>query len=83
MSTAQLLEHLKQLSDAERLEVIEAASRLVRDDIDADRPSTAAERGRQMRVAAERLKDLYEPGGEFAEWTALDAEEFLDDSTAG
>ena len=83
MSTAQVLEHLKQLSDSERLEVIEAASRLIRANIANERPDSAENRDRRMRVAAERLKDLYVPGGELTEWTALDADEFLDDSISG
>jgi hypothetical protein len=33
MSTAQLLEQLKHLSNSERLEVIEAATRLLREDL--------------------------------------------------
>jgi hypothetical protein len=51
-------------------------------DLNSDSTDAAAERGRQMHAAAERLKDLYEPGGELTEWTALDAEEFLEDSGA-
>ena len=34
-----------------------------------------------MRAAALKVQSLYEPGGELTEWTALDAEDFLDDST--
>ena len=36
-----------------------------------------------MRAAALALRDLYEPGGELTEWTALDGEEVLDDTTPG
>jgi len=32
-----------------------------------------------MRVAAAGVRDLYEPGGELTEWTALDAEAFVAD----
>ena len=45
---------------------------------ESDRADSEIDRGRQMRDAAERLKDLYEPGGELTQWTALDAEEFLE-----
>ena len=37
VSTAQLLEQFKQLSDVERLEFIEAATRLVRENLTAAR----------------------------------------------
>ena len=79
MSTAQLLEELKQLSNTERLEVIEAATRLVREDLGPTAGNASAERDRRMREAAARLKDLYEPGGELTEWTALDSEDFTDE----
>ncbi len=45
---------------------------------DIDSVYVEIDRSRQMRDSAERLKDLYEPGGDLTEWTALDAEEFLD-----
>ncbi len=32
-----------------------------------------------MRSAAVSVSDMYEPGGNLTEWTALDAEEFADD----
>ena len=79
MSTAQLMEELKQLSNAERLEVIEAATRLVREDLSPGAASVRAEQDRRMREAAALLKDLYEPGGELTEWTALDSEDFTDE----
>jgi hypothetical protein len=78
MSTAQLVEELKHLSNAERLEVIEAATRLVRQDLGPSAPGAPAEQDRRMREAAGRLKDLYEPGGELTEWTALDSEDFTE-----
>ena len=33
----------------------------------------------RLRRAAESIKDLYEPGGDLAEWTVLDAEDFDDE----
>jgi hypothetical protein len=79
MSTSQLVEELKHLSNTERLEVIEAATRLVREDLGPNASSAPAERDRRMREAAARLKDLYELGGELTEWTALDSEDFTDE----
>ncbi len=79
MSTTQLLEQLRQLSNAERLEFIEAATRLVRDDLDSDMADRQPERDRRMRAAAARVKDLYGTDSELTEWTVLDGEEFADD----
>ncbi len=79
MSTAQFIECLGQFSDVERLEIIEAATRLVRKNLTASAADAAIDRDAQIRAAAAALKDLYEPGGELTEWTALDAEEFVDD----
>jgi hypothetical protein len=79
MSTTDLLEQLAHLSNAERLEVAEAAARLVREDLGSGMTDPETERDRQMRVAATSVRDLYEPGGELTEWTALDAEAFVDD----
>ena len=82
MSTVELVEQLKQLSNAERLEVIEAATRLVRDNLTSPVAEERAERDRRMREAASRVNDLYEPGGELTEWTALDSEDFADEYVA-
>jgi len=79
MSTVEILEHLKQLSNADRLVVIEAASRLVRNDLGPECSSSVGEQEQRLRATANALRDLYEPGGELTERTSLDAEEFLDD----
>ncbi len=83
MSTAELLEHLRQLSDVERLEVIEAATRLTRKNLAAGTADAAIDDDQRMQAAAAALKDLYETGSELTEWTALDAEEFADDDLQG
>ncbi len=79
MNTAQVVEQLRQLTDVERLEVIEAATRLIRNNLAAGTATTAADRDRRMRAAAAGVKELYEAGSELTEWTALDAEEFADE----
>ena len=76
MSTAELVEQLKRMSNAERMTVIEAATRLVRD----EQATTEADREEQLAAAALAVKDLYEPGGDHTEWTTLDGEDFLDAS---
>lgn len=78
MSTAELIEALRHIDNADRLAVIEAATRLVREELDAGQRREA-----RMREKATALKDLYEPGGELTEWTSLDAEEFIDESLPG
>ena len=78
MSTAELLEQLNHLSDSERLEVIETATRLIRKNL-IDTAPAAMDEERRMQAAAAAAKDLYEFGSELTEWTALDAEEFVDE----
>ena len=79
MSAAQLLEQLTQLSDVERLEVIEAATRLIRKNLAAGTSDVAAERDRRIRVAAAGVKELYESDSALTEWAVLDGEEFVDE----
>jgi hypothetical protein len=65
MSAIEVIEQLKSLSNPERLAVIEAATRLVREDLGNPTEIAWEERNRRMRVAALSVKDLYELGGEF------------------
>ena len=67
MSTAQLLEQLTALSDVERLEVIEAARRLIRKNLAAGTADSATEGARRMRVAAASVKELYASDSELTE----------------
>jgi hypothetical protein len=63
MSSAELVEHLKRMSNADRLVVIEAVLRLVREDLGDDAQATRPDEDR-IRAAALAVKDLYESGGE-------------------
>ncbi len=54
---------------------------IVEDD-DARFANAATERDRHLRTAAAGVKDLYEAGSELTEWTALDAEGFMDEHPA-
>jgi hypothetical protein len=83
MSTAQIIKQLEQLSNPERLAVIEAATQLVRADLLAESSAVCQEQNQRLQAAAMALKDLYEPGGELTEWTSLDAEEIIDGSVPG
>jgi hypothetical protein len=82
VSSIELLEQLKHLTNAERLVVIETATRLIREDMSRTRPAKR-DQDRRLQQAALAIKDLYEPGGELTEWTSLDAEEILDDYVSG
>jgi len=83
MNTTYVLEQLRHLSNAERLEVVEAATRLVRENLGLRTPDPRAEDDHRMRSAAASVRDLYEPGSDLTEWTALDAEESADDDLEG
>ncbi len=50
MSTTEIVEHLKRMSNPERLAVIEAASQLVREDLAAE-PTNAGDEDPILRVA--------------------------------
>ena len=79
MSTAHVLEQLRHLSNAERLEIAEVATHLVRESLGSGTPDPRTEDDHRMRMAAAGVRDLYEPGSDLTEWTALDAEGFVDD----
>jgi hypothetical protein len=73
MGTTELVDQLTRMSDQERLEVIETATRLVRKNLQANELNR--DQDHRIREAATRLRELYEPGGELSEWTTLDGEE--------
>ena len=79
MSAAEVVDHLRALTNDERLVVIEAATKLIRDDLPPPGDVSRQERNRRLREAAAAARDLYQTGGELTEWTTLDAEEFVDD----
>jgi hypothetical protein len=79
MSSSKVMEQLKELSNTERLAVIETATRLIREDLSTRAAKSKADEDRRLQEAALAVKDLYEPLGELTEWTSLDAEEILDD----
>lgn len=79
MTLPDLISELKRMDNSQRLALIEVASRLIREQLPTQ-PNPAGDLETRMRDAASRLKDLYEPGGELTEWTALDGEEVLDES---
>jgi hypothetical protein len=83
MSSTEILEQLKHLSDTDRLVVIETATRLIRENLLARTADAKADEDRRLQTAALAVKEFYEPGGALAEWTSLDAEEVFDDYGQG
>ena len=77
MRQAEILEGLKRFTIPERLTIVEAILRLIRDDLQqAGQPLTRTERKRQLATAAEALLPGYAAGGELTIFTALDREDF-------
>jgi hypothetical protein len=83
MSTTEILQQLRRLNNSERLQIIEAITQLIRDDLQSESPNPRAEQDRRLAAAAMAVKDLYEPGGELTEWISLDSEDILDGSVLG
>ena len=64
MDTDEVLQQIGLMSNADRLELIEVATRLVRENLPPSSEDPRDLRERRMREAASRLQELYEPGGE-------------------
>ena len=61
VTKTEILAALKNLTAEERLEIIETASRMMREEIE-EKAQRKAERKRKLRAAAEAAVPLYEPG---------------------
>lgn len=73
----EILKELKTFTIPERLAIVEAALRLIREDLQqAGEPLTRTERKRRLAAAAEALLQDYAAGGELTIFTALDSEDF-------
>ncbi len=79
MTTAEIVSALSQFNNTEALEVIEAATRLIREELVVQTACARADEDCRVRQAAQRVADLYAPGGEMTEWTVLDGEDVSDD----
>jgi hypothetical protein len=74
MTQMEILEELEKLTTTERLTIIEAALRLVREDLQpVEQPLARTERRQQLAAAAEALLPDYAAGGELTIFTALDS----------
>jgi hypothetical protein len=69
MGKNEVLEALQHLTPEETLEVIEVASRLLRQNI-------ALPKKLSLIQAAERMRPFYQVGGELTQWTDEDPDEF-------
>ena len=77
MTQVEILEELKKLTSPQRLTIIEAALRLIREDLQkVEQPPAQAERKRQLAAAADALLPDYSVGGKLTIFTALDSEDF-------
>jgi hypothetical protein len=75
MTNSEIIDQLKQLTTAERLAVIEAATRLIREDL--SQPETNENAGdEQLAQAATALLADYQTDRELTALTSLDGEDF-------
>lgn len=77
MTKAEVLEALKQMNTKERLEIIETASRLIREEL-AEQPKLKVERELSLASAAEVMRPYYEQGSELAMFTDQDSDDFYE-----
>lgn len=77
MTKAEVLEALKQMSTEERLEIIETASKLIREEL-AEQPKLKVKRELSLAEAVEVMRPYYEQGSELATFTDLDTEDFYE-----
>ena len=76
MTQTEILESLKELTNAERLAIAEEAVRLIREDLkETIQPAVASVQKQRLAQAAEALLPLYTAGGELTVFTALDSED--------
>ena len=75
MTNTEIIDQLKQLTTAERLAVIEAATRLIREDLSQPEANETAG-DEQLELAAKALLADYQSDQELTAFTTLDAEDF-------
>ncbi|MEP6497543.1 hypothetical protein [Microcoleus vaginatus] len=77
MTKTEILAALKNLTAEERLEIIEAASRMMREEIE-EKAQRKAERKRKLRVAAEAAVKDYMPGGALHDLWSPESEPYFE-----
>lgn len=77
MTQRELIEQLKKLAPAQRLAIVEATLRSVREELaSTQEPAAESERDRKLADAAKALLSDYAQGGDLTSFTALDSEDF-------
>jgi len=76
MTNQEIIKGLEQLSNAERLTVIEAATRMIQDDTRHDPSHPLDVREQVLAAAAKELAADYSSDAELTSFTALDSEDF-------
>jgi hypothetical protein len=77
MTQREIIEQLKKLAPAQRLAVVEATLRSIREEIAlAQEPVKESERERKLAAAAKALLPDYAREGDLTSFTALDSEDF-------
>ena len=75
MTNSEIIDQLKQLTTAERLAVIEAATKLIQQDLSLAEIDIGAQDKQLTRAAAALLAD-YQSDSELVAFTSLDGEDF-------
>lgn len=75
MTNSEIIDQLKQLTTAERLAVIEAATRLIREDLSQTEANGGTE-DEQLAQAATTLLADYQSDRDLTAFTSLDGEDF-------
>ena len=81
MTNSEIIDQLKQLTTVERLAVIEAATRLIREDL-SQREANGNAEDKEMALAATALLADYQSYRELTAFTSLDAEDFRSSKSA-
>lgn len=77
MKQLEILEEFKKLSPEERLEVVEAALRIIREDLQKTKKLSNREARRlRLEASAQIMREDYLNDPELTSFTALDAEDF-------
>ena len=77
MTKTEILAALKNLTAEERLEIIETASRMMREEIE-EKAQRKVERKRRLRAAAEAAVKDYMPGGALHDLWSADSEPYFE-----
>ncbi|MBC6418040.1 MAG: hypothetical protein GDA44_04240 [Prochloron sp. SP5CPC1] len=77
MTKKELLRSLEFMTITDRLEIIEAATSLIREDLNRQSPTTTTTSS-GLKDAVDKMASLYGPNTELTEFTDLDIEEFYE-----